>query len=84
MAKIIKYQYVAGEENRGTEENPVMEQILDDAKIICPTQAVFDANYPIAEKEAVPGTIDVTGEFDPEPVAEPTADEVLNAMLGVM
>lgn len=30
----------------------------------CPTQAVYDANYPIAEKEAIPGTIEVTGKFD--------------------
>ena len=50
--------------------------------IECKTQSDLDANYPIAEKEAV-GEIEVTGEFDPEPVAEPTADEILNTMLGV-
>lgn len=38
----------------------------------CATQAVYDANYPIAEKEADTGTIDVSGEFDAEPMAEPT------------
>lgn len=52
-------------------------------EIECATQAVYDANYPIAEKEADVGTIDVSGEFDTEPVAEPTADDVLNALLGV-
>lgn len=83
MAKIIKYQFVVGETNNGTEDNPNIEQILLDAKIICRTQEEYDNNYPIAEKEAV-GEIIADGEFDPEPVAEPTADEVLNAMLGVM
>ena len=52
-------------------------------EIECATQAVYDANYPIAEKEADPGTIHVSGEFDPEPVPEPNADEILNALLGV-
>ena len=84
MAKIIKYQFLAGEINHGTEENPDIEQILQDAYIECETQADWDANYPIAEREAVFGTIQVSGEFDPEPVAEPTADDVLNALLGVM
>ena len=49
----------------------------------CTTQAVYDANYPIAEKEADPGTIDVSGEFAPDPVPEPTTDEVLKTLLGV-
>lgn len=67
MAKIIKYKFLSCEVNRGTEENPDIEQIILDASIVCHNQAVFDANYPIAEKEAIPGTIKVTGEFDPEP-----------------
>ena len=83
MAKIIKYKFLASEINHGTEENPNIEQILQGAYIECKTKDVFDANYPIVEKEAV-GEIIVEGEFDPEPVVEPTADEVLNAMLGVM
>lgn len=83
MPKIIKYQFLACEINHGTEEKPDIEQILQDAYFECKTQAEFDANYPIAEKEAV-GKMDVTGEFDPVPVAESTAEEVLNALLGVM
>lgn len=82
MAKIITYQYLMAEINNGTEENPDIVKILQNAEIVCPTQAIFDDNYPIAEKEAV-GEINVEGEFDPEPVVEPTADEILNAMLGV-
>lgn len=74
MAKIIKYQYLMAEINNGTEENPDIVRIFQDAEIVCPTQAVFDANYPIAEKEAV-GEIDVDGEFDPEPVVPPAPEE---------
>ena len=51
--------------------------------IECATQAVYDANYPIAEKEADPDSINVIGEFDPEPEPVETTDDVLNALLGV-
>lgn len=68
MAKIIKYKYLSGE-------------ILIEAKIFCPTQASYGANYPIAERNAV-GEIIVEGEFDPEPDTA-SADDVLNALLGV-
>ena len=64
MAKVIKYQFLSCEVNRGTEQNPVMEQIILDKEIACQNQAAFDVSYPIAEKEAVPGTIEVSGEFD--------------------
>ena len=58
MAKIIKYKFLSGE-------------VLLDSSIECKTQADFDANYPIAELEAV-GEIIVEGEFD---TAEPTDAE---------
>lgn len=67
MAKVIKYKFLSCEINHGTEENPDIEQIFLDKSISCTTQAQYDANYPIAEREAVPGTIEVSGEFDPEP-----------------
>lgn len=76
MAKVIKYKFLSCEVNHGTEEEPVIEQIILDKSIKCPTQAAYDANYPIAEKEAVPGTIEVTGEFDPEPEPTPSGDSV--------
>ena len=82
MAKIISYKFISAEVNHGTEEEPKIEQILSPAQIICNTQAQYDANYPIAEKEAIPGSIEVTGEFDPEPApaGEPvTWDELNNA-----
>ena len=59
MAKIIKYKFLSGEN-------------LLDTSIECKTQADLDANYPIAEKEAV-GEILVEGEFDPEPETETEA-----------
>lgn len=73
--KIIKYKFLSCEVNHGTEENPNIEQIILDKSIECPNQTAYDANYPIAEKEAIPGTIEVTGEFDPEPEAAPTLEE---------
>lgn len=79
MAKTIKYQFVSCEINHGTEENPDMVQRLLDASILCRTRADFDANYPIAEKEAV-GEITVEGEFDEEAV-EPTPQDDTDAML---
>jgi hypothetical protein len=57
-----------------TETRVEVEQVILDKSIICPTQAIYDANYPIAEKEAV-GEITVTGEFDPEPET-PSGDSV--------
>ena len=74
MPKIISYNFISCEKTIGTKEEPVIEQIICPAKIKCDTQASFDANYPIAEREAIPGTIEVSGEFDPEPV--PTGDVV--------
>lgn len=73
MAKIIKYKFLSCEVNRGTEEEPNIEHIFLDKSIECKTQASYDANYPIAE--AIPGTIEVTGEFDTEADPSPTLEE---------
>ena len=75
MAKVISYKMDAGERNIGTEKEPIIEQITLPAEIKCSTQAIYDANYPIAEREAIPGTIEVSGEFDPEPEPTPTGDD---------
>lgn len=63
MAKIIKYKFKCN----GNADD------LNDKIIKCETQAIFDANYPTAEKEAV-GEIIVDGKFAPEPV--PTGEPV--------
>lgn len=78
--KKIKYQYLSCEVNLGTEEEPNIEQVIIGKTIECPTQDVYDANYPIAEEEAIPGTIEVMGEFDEE-VIEPSAQDDTDAML---
>lgn len=80
--KIIKYKFLSCEVNHGTEEEPDIEQIFLEKSINCKTQADYDSNYPIAEQEAVPGTITMEGEFDPEQDTAST-DDVLNALLGV-
>lgn len=66
------------------EEQTEIEIILSDASISCATEEIFNANLPIVQKEAYNGEYTVEGEFDPIPEAEPTADEILDAMLGVM
>ena len=66
MAKVIKYKFLAAEINHGTEEEPDIERIVLEKAITCPTLTAYEANYPIAEKEAIPGTIEVCGEFDPD------------------
>lgn len=79
MAKVIKYKFLSSENKRGTEDNPKIEQIILDKCIVCPTQAVYDASYPIAAKEAY-GKIRVEGEFD-EQSAEPTQLDIIEAQL---
>lgn len=79
--KLIRYQYLSCEINHGTEENPSIEQVVIGKIFECPTQADYDAKHPIAEKEAIPGTIKVSGEFEEQDDA--TTDDVLNALLGV-
>lgn len=83
MAKIMKYKFLAAEINHGTEENQDIEQILLEKSIECTTKSVFDANYPIAEREAI-GEITVEGEFDIESVPEPTLEERTSALEAAM
>ena len=66
----------------GYEEKVEVEQIFSDVEIRC-TEANFEANYAIAEKEAYNGVITVEDDGEPEPVAEPTTEDILNALLGV-
>ncbi len=63
MAKIIKYKTMS-KVNIGTAEEPQIQQVIFDAEMECATQAIYDANYPIVERKAIPGTIEVSGKFD--------------------
>ena len=66
----------------GYEEKEEVTQIFSDVEIRC-TEANFAANYAIAEKEAYNGEITVEDDGEPDPVQEPTTDDILNALLGV-
>ena len=75
--KVIKYN-ICTRVNHGTEENPDYEDILSRAEIHCRTQAQYNANYPIVEKEAAPGTIVVSGEFE---TVQPTQLDLVEAQV---
>lgn len=76
--KIIKYKFLSCEVNHGTEEQPDMKQIFLEKAM-----PWSEANEAIAAKEAVGGEYTVEDDGQPEPVTEPTTDEIINAMLGV-
>jgi hypothetical protein len=79
MAKIIKYKFLSCEVNHGTEENPNIEQIF-----FVKSMPWSEANEEFAKCEAYNGEYAIEDDGQPEPVVEPTADDILNAMLGVM
>lgn len=81
--KIIEYK-VSGYSSIYNPETKEVELKESVAKAIskCHNQTEFDSAYAIAEKEAIEGTIEVTGEFEPEEDTA-TTDEVLNTLLGV-
>ena len=66
--KIIKYKLLS-EDADG--DIPLLGK-----ELFCPTETIFEENIRIAQEEAHPGTIEVSGEFDPEPVPAPTGDAV--------
>ena len=75
--KIIKYN-ICHMANHGTEENPQM------LEVIFPVEMGWnETNEEIAKKEAHNGEYTIVDDGRPEPTAEPTADDVLNALLGV-
>ena len=76
--KKLKYNYLYAEIKRGTEEEPIIEQIIREKSIDW-----NEANEEIAKKEAYNCVPEIYDDGLPEPVVEPTADEILNAMLGV-
>lgn len=75
--KIIKYN-LCTKINHGTEETPVIEEILSPV-----TMGWNEANEEIAKVEAHNGEYTIEDDGQPEPVAEPTTDDILNALLGV-
>lgn len=78
MAKVIKYKFLSCEVNHGTEEEPNIEPIFYDV-----IMDWNETNEEIAKREAYNGEYTIEDDGQPEPVIEPTTDEILNAMLGV-
>lgn len=65
--KIIKYQFLSAEINRGTEEAPDIEQVFLQKIIPCPDDAVFSENLAIAKREAYNGEYTIEDDGEPEP-----------------
>ena len=61
--KAIKYKIMT-EVNRGTDEKPVIEQVFQDAVILCSTEENLEKNIEIAKAEAYKGeyTVEDVGE----------------------
>ena len=67
MAKTIKYRFLSCEVTRGPESEQYTEPVILEKFFACNTQTQLDSCYAVAEAEALPDTIEVFGEFDPEP-----------------
>ena len=74
--KVLKYRLMT-EVNYGTEEQPDIQQTFSDVSL-----GWSEANEEIAKAEAYNG--EVTVEDIPDIETEPTTDDVLNALLGVI
>lgn len=61
MGKIIKYQFLSCQINHGTEEDPVMEDVLLEKKIKC-TSDTLKTSEEIARREAYNGEYTITDE----------------------
>ena len=75
--KVLKYRLMT-EVNHGTEEQPDIQQIFSGVSL-----GWSEANEEIAKREAYNGEYTIEDDGEPEPTQEPTADDVLNALLGV-
>lgn len=76
--KWIKYQ-LNNPVNVGTDDEPVFVDNLSDKAL-----SYCEANLAIVKKEAYEGKYNIEDDGQSEPVAEPTTDDVLNVLLGVM
>ena len=65
--KVLKYKFLCAEVNRGTEDNPNIEQIFVEK-----TMTWCEANEEIAKREAYNGEYTIEDDGQPEPTAEPT------------
>ena len=75
--KWLKYN-ICDFANIGTEEEPQIAEVFSPV-----TMGWNEVNEEIAKREAYNGEYTIEDDGEPNPVAEPTTDEILNAMLGV-
>ena len=76
MAKVIRYAYVAGEINYGTQQTPDIRPVIREK-----TVTWSQTNEAIARMEAYNGSYTVEEDGRPEPA--PRVQAVLDALLGV-
>ena len=76
--KRIKYVFLSAEHNYGTEESPDIRQVF------IPKDFIYsEEGFEAAQREAYNGEYEIYDDGQPEPVVEPTAEEMFNALLGV-
>ena len=68
--KIIKYKFLSAEINRGTEEEPNIEQIF-----LNKSMSWSEANEEIVKKEAYNGEYTIEDDGQPKPEAKQTPEE---------
>lgn len=76
--KYFKY-LIVNRTNVGTEEEPMWEESFYEKKM-----PYADFREEIVKAEAYNGEYTIEDDGQPDPVAEPSTDEIINAMLGVM
>ena len=77
--KNIKYKFLSCEVNHGTEKEPKIEQIFLEKSM-----PWSEANEEIAKREAYNGEYTIEDDGQPEPVAEISTDERLEALEAAM
>ena len=75
--KVLKY-HICTRVNYGTEESPLWEDVLSSVEM-----GWNEVNEEIAKREAHNGEYKIEDDGQPEPEKEITAEEVLDALLGV-
>lgn len=76
MAKAIKYKFLSGEVNHGTEKKPNIEQIILDVSMTW-----SEANEEIAKREAHKGEYTIEDDGQPDPTEEPTQLDMIEAQV---
>lgn len=74
--KIIKYKFLSCEINHGTEEEPNIEQIFLEKSM-----GWNEANEEIAKREAYNGEYTVEDDGQPDPTAEPSQLDIIEAQV---